>query len=75
MLNVYLKYSYHSQQEPFVTHLMEIYKTNIRHDKENKKPCNSKTNMWGKEMENMNYSLAFGAFHGFSFEILVESAS
>lgn len=34
---------------------------------------NGKTNIWSKEMENMNYFIAFGIFHGFSFEILVES--
>lgn len=54
---------------------MEIYKINIRHEKENKKSANGKTSMWGQEMENINYSLTFGIFHGFSFEILVESAT
>lgn len=54
---------------------MEIYKINIRREKENKKSANSKTSMWGQEVENINYSLTSAISHGFSFEILVESVT
>lgn len=48
---------------------MEIYNTNVKYEKKQK--AFLVVNMWSKEMENMNYSLAFGIFLGFPFDTLV----